>query len=71
MRAVAFCANSSRLRHLVAQLDEGLYIPEALEGRYGSKAWMDRVHRRYSRSCLKLHERVVANGRVSTRRTRR
>ncbi len=28
------------------QLDEGLYIPEALEGRYGNKAWMDHVHRR-------------------------
>jgi hypothetical protein len=28
------------------QLDEGLYIPEALEGRYGNKAWMDKVHRR-------------------------
>jgi hypothetical protein len=30
------------------QLDEGLYIPEALEGRYGNKAWMDQVHRRTS-----------------------
>jgi len=28
------------------QVDEGLYIPEALEGRYGNKAWMDHVHRR-------------------------
>jgi hypothetical protein len=30
------------------QLDEGLYIPEALEGRYGNQAWMDHVHRRSS-----------------------
>jgi hypothetical protein len=28
------------------QVDEGLYIPEALEGRYGNAAWMDHVHRR-------------------------
>ncbi len=28
------------------ELDEGLYIPYALEGRYGSDAWMDHVHRR-------------------------
>jgi hypothetical protein len=28
------------------QVDEGLYIPEALEGRYGNKAWMDHIHRR-------------------------
>lgn len=28
------------------QVDEGLYLPEALEGRYGSKAGMDHVHRR-------------------------
>jgi len=28
------------------QLDEGLYIPDALEGRYGNQAWMDHVHRR-------------------------
>ncbi len=28
------------------ELDEGLYIPEALEGRYGNKTWMDHVHRR-------------------------
>jgi hypothetical protein len=28
------------------QVDEGLYIPEALEGRYGNQAWMDHVHRR-------------------------
>ena len=28
------------------ELDEGLYIPYALEGRYGNDAWMDHVHRR-------------------------
>jgi hypothetical protein len=28
------------------QVDEGLYIPEALEGRYGNKVWMDHVLRR-------------------------
>jgi hypothetical protein len=28
------------------QLDEGLYIPDALEGRFGNQAWMDHVHRR-------------------------
>ncbi|MEO7029584.1 MAG: DUF2442 domain-containing protein [Acidobacteriaceae bacterium] len=28
------------------QVDEGLYLPDTLEGRYGSRAWMDRVHRR-------------------------
>jgi hypothetical protein len=28
------------------QVDEGLYIPDALEGRYGNQAWMDKVHRR-------------------------
>jgi hypothetical protein len=28
------------------QVDEGLYLPAALEGRYGNDAWMDHVHRR-------------------------
>lgn len=28
------------------QLDEGIYLPNTLEGRYGSAAWMDHVHRR-------------------------
>jgi hypothetical protein len=28
------------------QVDEGLRLESALEGRYGNKAWMDYVHRR-------------------------
>lgn len=28
------------------QLDEGIYLPHTLEGRYGNDAWMDYVHRR-------------------------
>ncbi len=28
------------------QVDEGIYLPNTLEGRYGSDAWMDHVHRR-------------------------
>jgi hypothetical protein len=30
------------------QVDEGIYLPNTLEGRYGNDAWMDRVHRRAS-----------------------
>ena len=28
------------------QVDEGIYLPNTLEGRYGNDAWMDHVHRR-------------------------
>lgn len=27
------------------QIDEGIYLPYTLEGRYGNDAWMDHVHR--------------------------
>jgi hypothetical protein len=30
------------------QVDEGIYLPNTLEGRYGNEAWMDHVHRRTS-----------------------
>ncbi len=30
------------------QIDVDHYLPNMLEGRYGSRAWMDRVHRRVS-----------------------
>jgi hypothetical protein len=30
------------------QIDVDHYLPNMLEGRYGSSAWMDRVHRRSS-----------------------
>ena len=28
------------------QVDEGIYLPNTLEGRYGNEAWIDHLHRR-------------------------
>jgi hypothetical protein len=47
-QAADFTVGPNRVNIWWPQVDEGLYLPEALEGRYGNKAWMDHVHRRTS-----------------------
>jgi hypothetical protein len=47
-QAADFTIGPNRVNIWWPQVDEGLYLPEALEGRYGNEAWMDHVHRRTS-----------------------
>jgi hypothetical protein len=45
-QAADFEIGPNRVNVWWTQIDEGLLLEEALEGRYGNDAWMDHVHRR-------------------------
>jgi len=45
-QAADFVIGPHRMDIWWPQVDEGIYLPNTLEGSYGPPAWMDHVHRR-------------------------
>ena len=45
-QAADFQIGPNRVDIWWSQVDDGIYLPNTLEGRYGNDAWMDHVHRR-------------------------
>ena len=45
-QAADFVIGPNRIDIWWPEVDDGIYLPNTLEGRYGNDAWMDQVHRR-------------------------